>query len=156
MYIMQASGNESVTCVHYFIWPVVLHNFIDHFSHCAQPHSFICMYNACEISQTWNISQKIQPSLLSLNCLGHFVGEIPDICNISMTEIPYLWHNYSDNHRVPNVKFFWVYVYFWSIVVMFWVILQRAAAKLNYFFFWRILFYSMNTQVTVLQKIFFI
>ena len=50
--IMQASGNESVTCIHYFIWPVALHNFIDHFSHCAQPHSFICMYNACEISQT--------------------------------------------------------------------------------------------------------
>lgn len=40
MYVMQASGNESVTCIHYFIWPVALHNFIDHFSHI---HLYACI-----------------------------------------------------------------------------------------------------------------
>jgi len=65
-------------------------------------------------------------------------------------------HNYSDNHRVPNVNFFEFMFTSGLFVVMFWVILQRAAAKLNYFFFWRILLYSVNTQLTVLQKIFFL
>lgn len=84
---MQASGNESVTWVHYFIWPVALHNFIDHFSHCAQPHSVICMYRAREISQTWDISQKIQPSLLSLHCLGRHLQHFNDRNSILMTWI---------------------------------------------------------------------